>query len=257
MATLRSDFLIHWTGKDIQRNYTALNDQQRNQYINRLQRTLIEGLWMTTPQEKICGYKGRSIEYSMPITCFTEIKLSDTHEHTKRYGCLGFGFNRKFVIERCGMPVQYVSGTEDDAVVANLSVLWDFLRQLQTMCNWQFKNGGTLCDEGELDTLIEGVKVNISFIKNMFEPPHEFQYLDEAEWRIVFTDRKFCEGKLRATGKDNPKFKIPFKPCDLKILILPDDETRQQVLLNRDILDWFGKPPDFPIIATVEECSHF
>ena len=253
VGTLRSDFLIHWTGKCIQRDYTSLNDTERNKYISRLRGTLNEGLWMTRPKERIYGFNS-SIEITKyPVTCFTEIKLSDTHEHTARYGCLGFGFSRKFVIERCGAPVQYVSGTGDDAIIGNIATV---LRLLEQLPNTSLR----FTDEKFLSKLISGIEINARFIKNMSDctsPKHDFQFLDEAEWRIVWTDRKFYEGKLVATGKENPKFKITFKPTDLRVLIFPDSKTRQQALADSDILKWFGEPPDFPIMATVDECIHF
>lgn len=215
---------------------------------------------MTTPQENLYGHKGKSIEYSMPMTCFTEIKLSDTHKHTERYGCLGFGFSREFVIKRSGGPVLYVPETEDDAIVANFSVLWDFLKQLRWMANARLADGRTLCDEDKLGELINAIGINIGFTKNMSEckSPRDFQYLDEAEWRIISTVRRVEERKINWFGLENtPPAKIPFKPCDLKVLILPDNKTRQQVLSNKNILEWFGEPPNLPIIATVDECLHF
>ncbi len=65
------------------------------------------------------------------------------------------------------------------------------------------------------------------------------------------------ERKLLLTEVKPPDAKIPFKPSDLKVLILPDNKTRQQVMSDQNFLEWFGEPPDFPIIVTVEECSHF
>ncbi len=249
MATLRSDFLIHWTGKDIQTDYKALNDIERNEYVCRLRGTLNEGLWMTASKEEVDGYKITPFGYAVPMTCFTEIKLSATHRHTERYGCLGFGFSRDFVIERCGLPVQYVSG-EDDPIVGNFSALWDLLKRPNVREQLS-------CEEFGL--AMNGIIINIGFIKNMSECkfPQDFKYLDEAEWRIIHTYRREKEGKLIDTGGNMPFYKIPFKPCDLKVLILPDAQTRQQALSDLDILKWFGEPPDFPIIATVEECSHF
>ena len=252
VGTLRSDFLIHWTGKCIQRDYTSLNDTERNKYISRLRGTLNEGLWMTRPKERIYGFNS-SIEITKyPVTCFTEIKLSDTHEHTARYGCLGFGFSRKFVIERCGAPVQYVSGTGDDAIIGNIATV---LRLLEQLPNTSLR----FTDEKFLSKLISGIEINARFIKNMSESPHGFEFLDEAEWRIVYTDPR--EGEEEKINWFGPGFetpaKIPFKPTDLRVLIFPDSKTRQQALADSDILKWFGEPPDFPIMATVDECIHF
>ena len=98
IRTVRSNFLIHWTGKDIQTDYTKLKfcETQRQEYVHRLRGTidrLSGGLWMREIPEKVRGHDGSKIEFGWltPATCFTELKLSDIYEHTKRYGCLGFG----------------------------------------------------------------------------------------------------------------------------------------------------------------------
>jgi len=129
----RSDFLIHWTGKDINSFFGALINTQRQKYVDRLLNTLLpsdpnnpktNGLWMSESEEEFLGEKGvpQKFGFSAPMTCFTEIKLSLTREHTERYGCLGFGFSRAFVLKRGGMPVFYVDfPTEDGGILRHFA----------------------------------------------------------------------------------------------------------------------------------------
>lgn len=125
--TLRSNFLIHWTGKDINRYYDTLNDLQCEEYIKRLRNTIIssdpdkypkgKGLWITKKEEIIYSHRPDSSQFSydhVATISFTENKLSRTREHTERYGCLGFGFDREFVLKHQGGPVLYVESTEND-----------------------------------------------------------------------------------------------------------------------------------------------
>ena len=147
MAQLRPDFLVHWTGKDIERQHRGDDTARQKAYYDRLRRTLLgdpdhphpttarpmPGLWMKWLAEPIRGRhgvtlarpddKGRPYVPAVPVTCFTEIHLSQVSAHTARYGQLGFGFSRAFVLNRSGLPVQYVSGTDSDVIVGNAASL--------------------------------------------------------------------------------------------------------------------------------------
>ena len=289
-GTLRSDFLIHWTGKDIQTDYRELSGAQRKQYVDRLRNTLtgeIKGLWMTIPgREQIRGPREASIEYEAIMTCFSEIKLSSVAKHTGHYGCLGFGFSRRFVMERGGAPVQYVCGTEHDFITENFHTCFEQLSAV-----WLFINSGSSDVLGEKNVhelhgrvrgVIKSLDTNICFIKGMSDPknprfPYDFTFLDEAEWRIVKTMQASRGGRLKEFGyilqKDGslknikarrimagqkyPEALIPFESRDLRILIFPDGETRRKAFEDPDIRQWFGTPPEFPMMATVAECLHF
>jgi len=304
-TTLRSDFLVHWTGaKDIEKEYKkgksivredkTLSDEERKEkykmlckerrrkYVKRFHDTLepigledprANGLWMTRMQEKIPLRKprDRSLKYDVPVTCFTEIKLSDIRDHTMRYGCLGLGFSRSFVIRRFGAPVQYVAGTEDDIIAENLNHVYGVLGRLKSCCAHQelqksgiiehLKKSGVIDREINdiFEDLLESVKTNICFIKNMSESDHLFSSLDEAEWRIPYTEIKANAGMLTLIKRGHrPESKIPFGPNDLKVLIFPDAKARQMALEDCDIRKWLFKDPKYlPIIATVEECAQF
>ena len=94
-VTLRSDFLVYWTGKDIHKDYRDLSCKHRIAYKNRLLSILNDGLWMNRGTEEISVPGLYKLGYTdAPMTCFTEIKLSIIDRHTQLYGCLGFGFRR-------------------------------------------------------------------------------------------------------------------------------------------------------------------
>lgn len=288
---LRSDFLIHWTGRDIENKHKDHPAAKQEEYVARLRNTLDSGLWMNKTKEEIAGGDGTRIEHGRlrPVTCFSEIKLSDVRKHTERYGCLGLGFSRDFVIRRFGAPVQYVSGMEDDIIVENFVCCWKQLEAMRSLI-WVISSKHLdVLGEGkvhELHNRLVGAQkaldVNISFIKNMSDPncsifPKDFTFLNEAEWRIVETRKARSQGltkkfgfepqadgslknikaRMKRRGKNYPEALIPFERSDLKVLIFPNPETRKMAFANSDIRQWFGDPPDFPVIATVEECLQF
>jgi len=98
---VHSDFLIHWTGKDIdylcdkqwyKSDKSKTNKNCDGRYIKRLHDTLKYGLWMTVEEKNPLCFGNISISIpNTPQTCFTELKVSESRKHAKRYGRLGIG----------------------------------------------------------------------------------------------------------------------------------------------------------------------
>ena len=122
---IRPNYLVHWTGKDIASDPELLTDGDRRKYLDRLTDILHNGFWMTRPPEKLMGRhprspKGGSVSftYEANMTCFTEIRLSQSVGHAKLYGCLGIGVDREYILERWGSPVHYVRNHEREKIVS-------------------------------------------------------------------------------------------------------------------------------------------
>ena len=278
MGGVRSNFLIHWTGKDINTDYRALCDAQREEYVARLRSTLRKdsnGLWMKENEEEITIPGVGSISYKgAPMTCFTEIKLSATYEHAKRYGCLGLGFTRDFVIGLLGAPVQYVAATVEDEIAKSMIIVMNNLRTFSSKETTVVQLSPVIAEEVDpefhqlqwndglramFENLFNTLKINMLLLKPMSECtcPHDFQNLDEAEWRILH-ETGGSQDKIIFDGKDKePPARITFEPADLKIIVFPDDHTRSMALSDQVIMDWFGDPPDLPVMTTIEECLQF
>lgn len=116
---VHSDFLIHWTGKDIDSVYdqqwhqsdksnTNKNCDVADRYLKRLYDILQFGIWMTEENDPPFCFNGTSIPVPpTPKACFTELKLSESRKHARQYGRLGIGVKRPFVFTRFGRPVVY------------------------------------------------------------------------------------------------------------------------------------------------------
>lgn len=178
-ASSHSDFLIHWTGEDIDKKYDSKwYDHKSNQsltnqdtldaYLERLKYILKYGLWMieSNDGEKI-KVNGKSFEKPvLPRTCFTELRLSEARKHAKRFGRLGIGVKRYFAFDRLGAPMIYVQ--EETANVL-------FSPYSECFSKKDFDERNPSC----------------SFLKHMCpsdEKPKNYKYFDESEWRIVFSD---------------------------------------------------------------------
>jgi hypothetical protein len=225
---VHSDFLIYWTGKkdDIDekdehghlkwykpdKDKSETTKEETKQYIKRLKDILKYGLWMTIEEKNKETLHFGDITVPIPDnpqTCFTELKLSESRKHARRYGRLGIGVKRPFVFERFGRPVIYYSfdrkkfETKDDLKINNDK----FLKTFAT-------------------TLKNGDKKLLNFFKSMHVPsihPHTLNYVfySESEWRIIYFDELLTRKLTK-----NPKEKY--------LVIDPRDER------NKDEHKYFG-----------------
>lgn len=116
---VHSDFLIHWTGKvdiDDKHDPNWYDDDHRSRatetvadlYLHRLRDILNYGLWMTDGGER--SFRVGTEDITIPATpqcCFTELKLSESRRHARRYGRLGIGVKRPFLFQRSGRTLAY------------------------------------------------------------------------------------------------------------------------------------------------------
>ena len=115
---VHSDFLIHWTGKDIdyEHDRTWGDEDHRSKtsstvtelYLHRLKDILSYGLWMTDSDQQ--EFRVGTKQITIPATaqsCFTELKLSEFRKHARLYGRLGIGVKRPFLFSRFGRPLAY------------------------------------------------------------------------------------------------------------------------------------------------------
>ena len=128
----KSEYLVHWTGKDICTDVVALTSSTRIQYIQRLESSLRTGLWMNRVTDGLSsrnavGDPGVVLTFSNPMTCFTEVRLTQSVEHTRKYGLLGLGFSREFLLARDGLPVIYLRNGQRDFYTSLLYQIWDYL----------------------------------------------------------------------------------------------------------------------------------
>ncbi len=184
--------------------------------------------------EKIHGSNATWIRATIPRTCYTEIKLTQAHAHALRYGCLGIGVHRDFVLERQGNPVFYVQNGDSSSVVENL----DKVRNALAADPTDLKN-------------LEAI---LAYVKNMSEQNSgELQYYDELEWRIVHLDRLESE-YFTAVDRANGIFRIRLEPDDVQLVVFPDDATRQLAISDPrlDALIQTGT-----IYVTLDACGQF
>jgi hypothetical protein len=271
---IHSDFLIHWTGKDIdsvydQQWYESDSSKTRkscdvtDRYLKRLFDILEYGIWMTSEKETPFCINGTSIFIpSTPRSCFTELKLSQSRQHARLYGRLGIGFKRPFVIWRQGRPVIY----------------------------YGFHKGSTK------DIFIEQCVLDITNkdLLNFFKPMSSgsklnYDFYSESEWRILFIEELLKNGliknprdpknekeysyfqKLTSDEQNKLEYLIPLDKW-FTMIIYPSHDIKDKAQNElqgkmRDLINEIKKRPnngritvessDWPIELYLDACSNF
>ena len=240
--SIHSKFLIHWTGKDFHVPPTSpITSDIRKQYVERLIDDCYSGMYMNIGQEVIYGVGGTSITDSISRICFSEVRLSQVEYHAKHYGMLGIGFQRDFVIQRQGNPVFYVQNSDEGLVIENLDHVTKYLQA----------NAKNIKLYGEF-------AVVCGFLKAMSERnKSDYTFYEEMEWRIVHTNRLQEKNYCYVQDKNLHIYRLKVSPKDIRIIIFPDDDTKQMAIKDKDnrFIKFFKD--DFPIITTVEDCKNF
>jgi hypothetical protein len=263
---MRSAFLIHWSGRqfDDDRDPTSVAPALRRRYTELLHSIIERGLYLSKPDafEAVTGHQGGEYKYIVSMICFTEIRLSQAISHASEYGLLGIGFDRDFVLQRCGAPVFYVRSAEPESIVGSLCDVRGWLQQLEV----QFAAHGKRDDQTRAAVVKTELDHAMSFLKPMSKPgcksscdsQHEtFDWLEELEWRIVYNHVAEDAGLIASNESGTSPFRLPLLPDDIRVLVFPDADTRRMARADPLIHTFIGQAVDPPIMLTLAECEQF
>lgn len=254
--TVHKRQLFHWIGGHLESDRSLGKKEKRRGYLDCLKGSLEQGLWLTrSSQELEADHAGETPLHVQPMVCFTDNRLSECAYHAANYGKLGLGFPKRFVIDRFGGPVNYVSHKK----VRNLyfKYIYDVARHLET----------TNIDGGN-DAMIDKLGYVMSFLKPISKrrvpskgpkkpsppksaekpepkpPPKEtarrygtqLRYLVENEWRIVADAEVVKRLKIQRHPGREAVHLLPYEPKkDLFSIVLPDRPTLQDALEDNDL----------------------
>lgn len=254
MSVLHTKFLVHWTGHDFHKpecRRETLTDDLRQEYINRLMETLDNGFYLKkdeSEKETIHDAEGGWIRRNISRVCFTEVKLTQVCQHAEKYGLLGIGVDREFVLMRCGNPVFYVYNGKYSNVVANARKVLDYLEQ---------KNGDYLKETNQDEIMPELLEFRtlLGYFKNMNEKKdaEDLEDYDELEWRITHLARLEKENLLKVQNKKEYIYRAKFEPGDAKVIIFPDEKTKRMAFNKDGFKKWICSA----ICLTLDDCEHF
>ena len=282
-----SDFIIHWTGKDIDSEYdkewsgkhsSITNPNSTEKYLLRLRYILKYGLWMTENKndETIKTYGGIINPPIHSRTCFTELKLSMARSHAVEFGRLGIGFKRFFIFERLGAPMIYFnkygynwlhpplfSSNEDDYYKCFFKPMT--LKSEDTTLHYKFfdESEWRIIYSNSIRNKLEKIglgKINCHF--NKFEDIKENDFIDYTE-----------------NSKIKPDFLIPVSDKWVAMIIYPSIEVKVKAQSDstiRNLINSFKKsydpnidknkivknpafwePYNYPIEIDLDTCRNF
>ena len=237
---IRSQILIHWTEPRLPADLSESIKPTSVGYVDLIRSIYDKGLRFSIPNtgDRLFGSSIHSPKIpQVPMICYTELRLSDVQEHTKRYGKMGIGFDRDWLKRDCGAnPVFYVQNTWGSVVTTNLpSIISE-------------------CQK------IENLEAFLSFVKPMSEffDPDSTNY-EEMEWRMISRPAYIAKDNGLIPIDDAERlekdgyFRFPLDR--VLIIVAPDEETQKAILHDPKIQKYFDK--HMPMMVTTDSCSQF
>lgn len=219
-TAVHSDFLIHWTGKDIDEQYQPnwYEDYQSfrapeiekilEPYLERLRNIVTFGLWMTEEPSRTFKIGTEEITIPpMPQCCFTELKLSESRRHARSYGRLGIGVKRPFMFKRFGRPLAYFGFNDLNHNDKFLAACASDLRDKRLLNYFKPMNRD---------------------IRNL-----TYDLYAESEWRILYFDELEKEGLIKDPRKSENK-----KENDYFKSLTSEQQSKLKYLIPLD--GWFA-----------------
>lgn len=225
---VHSKILVHWTGKqDIEKQ---AEEVQASLFVGRLKDYYNNGLYLRRTEEPVL--RRLQIKNLLRL-CFTEIRLSQAEDHSEKYGKLGVGFSREFILDRSGRPVIYIPFEAENSL-------------LEESLRWSYENSR------DYDEIHKPLTYVLAYVKRMWNEYKE-PYYDEMEWRIVYDENP--DNPYFNEGKEDGVYRFQFDASDVKVIIFPDEKTKSLSLDDRELQINFSR--HLPTIATLEECKNF
>lgn len=254
-SQLHRKLLFHWTGP---RKKNALNHDvpliiksrsDREKYLDLLEAVLLTGLRFSTPGDKNTEWVEKdSVRATHPMLCFSEWGVAESNSHSGRYGYMGLGFTRKYVMHAGGRPVVYISNKRSDPFrKALLEMIKETRKDSHSnekirlhadllasyLKAYHFKR---IRDESKSASTKIGKSANAKSVSR--QDDHDlrldfggvFSNLEDREWRI-----------LSACSAKQPQH-LDFSPGELAMIVFPDHQTLSLAMHRRAIMHWIRKP---------------
>ena len=287
--------LYHWVGRHI--DYTdpddedsrvkSLCDEQREHYLSDLRNILDSkmGLWMKKTRVPDQIGSGNLVRVRQPLLCFTEWSLSDSQPHAYKYGRLGLGFPRKFVLGLGGQPVSYIAASQNepnyfaDALLAVAAHFHRYQGDDAEVLRKEFLFLTQFVKKLRMEQQDRKARDEARSVKRYGRPAERrakptktyskqygktLEFLEEREWRVVYHDALLRRGRIREniSRPQGPDYFVPVQPGkDLFTVVLPDYRTAQILRTSNNCKDILPRMqlPDHPHVTllTLEDIGTF
>jgi hypothetical protein len=252
---LHRQLLFHWTGKQKEAAIKPRTRQDRLNYLKLLSMILDKGLRYSRPSQDHTEWIEKGlVEAKHPMLCFSEWGVSESAAHSGRYGFMGLGFTRRFIMKQGGRPVVYVdnsksdpfrtavlgliraakaSSPEDPKLSERIAIVSSYLKA------YHFKREAVKPKVGAEPKKSSATKI----VARRAEDNHlriDFggllANLEDREWRVL----------AKNSDPEKESF-MGFSPGDLAMIVFPDHQTLSLAMRSSEIMqvilrDRYGPP---------------
>lgn len=258
--SLHRQQLFHWIGDKIDAS-NLTPKAKAEKYVQYLADSLKDGLWVKSPkQDEVIRLGEQKHTLELPMVCFTEWALGQSHDHAKQYGHLGLGFSRRWVMSKQGQPVTYYRTDKQSRFIKTLFNLINARDQLNAKSVKALEYLIHFTKPARVSKKVDkdkpkskkpkdspGKKKAAPLTKKRFGGPMKF--MEEREWRIVRQEgaKIFDEN----TKGKRPPYHLKYKPGhDLFTVVLPNNLTVSRVMQSTELCKMLF-PKDAPQVSIV------
>jgi hypothetical protein len=216
MIRIRSNLLIHWTGKDL---LDCATDEGIQQHVDRLASIYREGLHLSVPriEDILCSVNPNDATLpNLPCICFSELRIRNADRLASDYGKMGIGFRREYLMKYGANPVFYLQSADSGIVNTNIS-------QLREIVKPEF---------------VPAANVILAYCKPMKRKGEEdLSHYEDHEWRIVQTIGGIPLPLEFKQGATDGKMSFQFDHAEVQVIIFPNPEVRTKALARGYLCD--------------------
>jgi hypothetical protein len=256
-SQLHQSLLFHWTQPKCEKELSAKKSEEckfipkaapktkpeRDKFIEHLSLILTTGLRFGIPKCNHVEQITPAIQTKHNILCFSEWNVGSSSEHARRYGHIGLGFTRKYIMSQNGRPVIYINHKQSDLIRKAMIKLLE-----------SSTKDGTLLDHAQVVASLlkiykdprkpRGSGGEIKARREGRTPDEDRTFaldfgtghgnLEDREWRILDFNTQDVTPRI-----------LPCEPGKLAMIVMPDHKTLSLALQHDRIREMVlpeGKP---------------
>lgn len=215
--------LVHWTGRGL----------SGVEFADRLVSIFQDGLWCNPPNTPDTVRCVGGNQFELPrngVVCFTELSPDNSDRHVEKYGRLGIGFRRDYLLKCGANPVFYVQNGQHGIANTNLAILELVVRNglISTGVPGLFSGPDAI---GALRSLL-------SYFKPMSRDDSAadgavLDFYNELEWRIAPSHMRVSDGRIITPEMfvyANGRWNFRFDPEQVALIVAPDETVKALML---------------------------
>jgi hypothetical protein len=253
-SQLHRRLLFHWTGPKPSGPVRKRADREK--YLDLLCSILQSGLRYSVPGEENTEWiVENEIGATHPMLCFSEWGVGESSSHSGRYGFMGLGFTRKFVMKSGGRPVVYLPNEEKDRFQKAIIEIIRHVRRSES---------AGLKIQGHADLVASYLKAyhfktigrksgspsNGKTSPGKLPKPQEDDRHLKLDFGGIFANLEDREWRIASPVKEKESCHLGFDPGQLAMIVFPDHQTLGLAMRHPAIMDWIHRD-DKPSVCLI------